>query len=114
MMTAMGLQRSHILGLFAVEAGFLSLIASSIGALFGGSLAYYFQVYGLDVTSNMNFDSFGGGGGTMSFSSVIYFDLHAEAIIIGIALGVVIGMLAALWPAWRVTRFEPREILSGS
>jgi ABC-type antimicrobial peptide transport system permease subunit len=45
---------------------------------------------------------------------LLYFKLSPTIIAISLALGIVVAVLSAIWPANRITKLEPREILAGS
>lgn len=114
MMLAMGLSGSRIVWLFALEAGALGMIGSAFGSVIGGACSYYMQVHGWDFSKTMgSMDALTGSGGGMSFSNVIYFYLTPQAMVFGFLIGILVATIAALWPAWRLTRLEPREILGG-
>ena len=115
MMMALGMPEGRIVRLFTAEAGMLGLIGSVFGALCGGSWAYYLQVYGWDISAMVE-KTYGATGQTtgLSVASFIFFDISFSTILMGIFLGVFVSLLASLWPAWRTTRFDPREVLARS
>ena len=41
----------------------------------------------------------------------MYADLSAELALTALAFGVILSMLASLWPAYRVSRLEPAAAL---
>ena len=112
MMQAMGMRGKEIIKLFAIEAGVLGFIASVIGAIMGSGFTYYLQVYGLSIGSKM--DSMGGDATSMGMMNVMYFVLSPTSIVVGIIVGVIVSMLSSLWPAWRITRLDPKDTLAGS
>ncbi len=110
MMMAQGMRSSSIIRLFAMEAGALGLLGSLIGAALGTAGALYFQAYGFHIPSGTGYEEVT----TMSVASTIYFSFSIDLVIIAISIGVIISVLGSLWPAWRITRLETREVLAGS
>jgi putative ABC transport system permease protein len=109
MMMAQGMRNVDILKMFSAEAGFLGLFGSLIGAVIGGSVAYYFQAYGLAIPGGEEL----GETVTMSVSTTIHFSVNAQLILLSISVGIIIAILGSLWPAWRFTRQKPLDVLTG-
>jgi putative ABC transport system permease protein len=112
MMLAIGFPRSRIISLFAIEAGILGLIGSIIGAIFGSAITLYYQFNGLDISGKM--EAMSTSASAISSANLLYFKLSPTIIAISLALGIVVAVLSAIWPANRITKLEPREILAGS
>lgn len=115
MMMAMGLQESRIIRMFTIEASILGVVGSVLGTLVGSALSLYYQIHGLDLSKQMS--SIGGstnGSSSMSMASIIFFELTPTMVIQGLILGTIVATIAALWPAYKITRFEPREVLAGN
>ena len=111
MMLAMGLERTKIVVLFALEAAMMGFVGGLVGSVLGGSLSWYYSIHGIDISSSAN--AIGGSSTGFSYVNFLYFDFRPEMMLIGTIVGVVIAILAAVWPATRITRLEPREILAG-
>ena len=111
MMLAMGYQRSRIIALFALEASFIGLLGGVIGTFLGSGITLYYQYNGLDISAKM--EAIASSPTAMSSANILYFQLSPTIVIVGVLLGVFTAVLAALWPASRITRLEPREILAG-
>ena len=110
MMMALGMPTSRIMSLFTFEAAFLGVIGSLIGAFIGSVVVYYLQVHGIDLSGRMG--AMDSSQGMMTISSMIYFKFIPYMAVIGTLVGIFVSILSALWPAWRITRFEPYDILS--
>lgn len=111
MMMAMGMPRTQVVKMFAFEAGILGFFSSILGSIVGGSISWYYKVYGLDISGKM--DAYSDKAINMSFSNIIYFEFTPEMIVAGIFIGTFVSILAAIWPAMRITALEPRDILAG-
>lgn len=110
MMMAQGMQSSRIMRLFALEAAALGLLGSLIGAVLGSAGALYLEAYGFRLPKNTGYEEVT----TMSVADTIYFSFSIDLVIIAVSIGVIISVLGSLWPAWRITRLETREVLAGS
>ena len=111
MMSALGMAEGRIMRLFATEACVLGAIGSVVGTIVGSLGTLYYQVAGFNIGAKA--DMMTKEISTVSMVSTIYFQLTPRAILIGLILGAIIAVLASLWPAWRITRFDPRETLAG-
>lgn len=110
MMMAQGMRTKSIMSMFAMEAGALGLFGSLVGAAIGSAGALYFQTYGFQIPAGTGYEEVT----TMSVASTIYFLFSIDLAIIAVVIGVVVSVLGSLWPAWRITRLEPRDVLAGS
>jgi len=87
---AMGIRRSQILQIFLLQGGLLGLIGSAIGASFGYLLVMAFNQFG---------------------PKLFYIDLPTYLIGGATAIATVVGILAALAPAWRASRLDPVQAI---
>jgi lipoprotein-releasing system permease protein len=87
---AMGIRRSQILQVFLLQGGILGLIGSAVGASFGYALVMVFNQFGPKLFY-INVPSYLIGGAT--------------------AVATVVGILAALAPAWRASRLDPVQAI---
>jgi lipoprotein-releasing system permease protein len=87
---AMGIRRSQILQVFLLQGGILGLIGSAVGASFGHALVMVFNQFGPKLFY-INVPSYLIGGAT--------------------AVATVVGILAALAPAWRASRLDPVQAI---
>ena len=110
MMMALGMREGLIIRLFALEAAILGLLGSLVGAFLGSSVSLYYQHYGLNLAKTMA--SYNPTAGGMSMATSIYFQWDPRIVGVGLALGVTISILASLWPSWRTTRLDPREVMA--
>ena len=87
---AMGIRRSQILQVFLLQGALLGLIGSAIGASFGYLLVMAFNVFG---------------------PKLFYIELPSYLIGSATAIATVVGILAALAPAWRASRLDPVQAI---
>jgi lipoprotein-releasing system permease protein len=87
---AMGIRRSQILQVFLLQGGILGLIGSAIGASFGYALVMVFNQFG---------------------PKLFYIDVPSYLIGGATAVATVVGILAALAPAWRASRLDPVQAI---
>ncbi len=87
---AMGIRRSQMLQVFLLQGGLLGLIGSAVGASFGYGLVMAFNVFG---------------------PKLFYIELPTYLIGSATAIATVVGILAALAPAWRASRLDPVQAI---
>jgi lipoprotein-releasing system permease protein len=87
---AMGIRRSQILQVFLLQGGILGLIGSAVGASFGHALVMVFNQFG---------------------PKLFYIDVPSYLIGGATAVATVVGILAALAPAWRASRLDPVQAI---
>ncbi len=87
---AMGIRRSQILQVFLLQGGILGLIGSAIGASFGYLLVMAFNQFG---------------------PKLFYIEVPSYLISGAAAVATVVGILAALAPAWRASRLDPVQAI---
>ncbi len=87
---AMGIRRSQILQVFLLQGALLGLIGSAIGASFGYLLVMAFNQFG---------------------PKLFYIELPSYLIGGATAVATVVGILAALAPAWRASRLDPVQAI---
>ena len=87
---AMGIRRSQILQVFLLQGALLGLIGSAIGASFGYLLVMAFNQFG---------------------PKLFYIEVPSYLISGAAAVTTVVGILAALAPAWRASRLDPVQAI---
>ena len=87
---AMGIRRSQILQVFLLQGALLGLIGSAIGASFGYLLVMAFNQFG---------------------PKLFYIEVPSYLISGAAAVATVVGILAALAPAWRASRLDPVQAI---
>jgi lipoprotein-releasing system permease protein len=87
---AMGIRRSQMLQVFLIQGGLLGLIGSAVGASFGYGLVMAFNLFG---------------------PKLFYIELPTYLISSATTIATVVGILAALAPAWRASRLDPVQAI---
>ncbi|MCL5019923.1 MAG: FtsX-like permease family protein, partial [Patescibacteria group bacterium] len=106
MMMAIGMKPMKIIAMFSLESAYIGLFGSILGCLLGGSLTYYFTVYGLDVST------FGiTQTGAMYVPHRVYAALTADMIIIVFLIGIFIAFVAGLYPAVHASKLKPVQAM---
>lgn len=89
-MRAMGARQEQMLRIFLVQGGMLALVGSAVGAVMGYGLIW-------------GFNSFG--------PKLFYIPLPSGLIPVTVVLATLVGLLAAMVPAWRASRLNPVEAI---
>lgn len=105
-LAALGMKGRQILSMFLMEAFILGVIGILLGVLLGGLGIGYFAKYGIDIS-----DMAGTTSAAMPVSSTIYAQFPVNDVVSLSVTGLVITMLAALYPSWMASRLEPIEAL---
>ncbi|MEQ1503252.1 MAG: FtsX-like permease family protein [Myxococcota bacterium] len=106
---AIGMKPRRLASMILLEGLLLGLFAVTAGVAAGTALSYPLVVDGIDVTKLS-------GGEAMSTAGVVLDAVMYAAwdpVRVGryAVMGVALSVLAAAWPAWRVTRYRPIEAL---
>ena len=96
LLRAVGATRRQVLGGVLIEAGMIGLVSGAVGVLLGVGLATAIRVLleaiGVEIPSTSP-------------------ALETRTILIGLAVGLLVTMVAAIAPAWSATRVAPMEAL---
>lgn len=106
---AIGMRPARVASMVLLEGLLLGLVAVGIGVAAGCAFSYPLVKDGFDITKFT-------GGETMTMSGVVmdtimYAAWDVPRMTKYALAGVALTVLAAAWPAWRVTRFRPIEAL---
>ncbi len=102
---AIGARSSQVVKIFLSEALLIGLIGAAVGVFVGILASFALPLFTGSVSAS-NF----GGAGTL-FSGGISPSLTLSNILLSLALGTLVGVLAGLYPAWRASRMNPVEAL---
>ncbi len=110
MMMALGMKKKEILQLFVLEGGFIGVFGSLLGCFLGGLGGWYMETKGLSMAA------FGKTYEKLSQSAypikdAFYGDLTFDIILMTFIFGVLISIIASLYPAIKATRLNPTEAL---
>jgi len=105
-LAALGMKGRQILTMFLLEAGMLGTAGIVLGILLGSLGVLYLATVGLDVGVEA-----GVASASFALSSTIY-ARFAPSAMAGLSIaGLVITLLASLYPAWFAARMEPIDAL---
>ena len=97
--------------LFIFEGAFIGIFGSLIGCIWGGLVCWYLEVKGIPLSM------FGGetyekiAQAAYPIKDVFYGDLSFNILISTFIFGVVISVIASLYPARKATKLNPVEAL---
>lgn len=107
-MKAMGLKNRESFSMIMVEAFYIGVIGSVIGAVFGGAFAAYLEKTGIDFTKMI-------GEGVLEkidmpipfFGRMLYPDFSAAIFFSSILFGILVALIAVIYPAMKSSRMLP-------
>ncbi len=103
---AMGMKRYTVILMVVLEAAVIGLIGSLIGALAGGSLAFYLKKTGILLGENI------AKGMPIPMKNVIYPGVNVSLILTIMAVGIGISMIAGAVPAiLKLRKLKPAEAI---
>ncbi|MCS7369389.1 MAG: ABC transporter permease [archaeon GBS-70-058] len=110
---AIGAKSSDILKMFLAEAIIIGSLGGVIGVAVGGVLAYILPTFmpGIMGTASILGRTTIRGVRQVGSTQVFTPTLTPTNITICIGLGVLVGLIAGLYPAWRASRMKPVEAL---
>jgi putative ABC transport system permease protein len=105
-LTALGMTRGEVLGLFVTEAGILSIIGSLLGSLSGGLISHILSKVGINTLA-----LFGDTMSEMNISNVIYFRAEWQTVIFAFIFGFLVTIIFASIPAFKAVKVDPIKAL---
>ncbi|QIR14737.1 lipoprotein-releasing ABC transporter permease subunit LolE [Shewanella aestuarii] len=106
----MGLKRSAVMAIFVMQGGLNGLLGCSLGGIIGVVVAVNLSAIAKGVESIF---------GVHFLDSDIYFidflpsQLQQNDVIFVVSLGLVMSLIATLYPAWKATKIAPAAALAG-
>ncbi len=104
-LSAIGMRSRRILSMFLAESTLLGLGGVLMGLIFGGAMVAYFSNFGFYI-GNM-------GVSGMLISDTIYTYLTVQDAVTLSLIGIIVTVLAGLYPAVLASRMEPVDALRG-
>ncbi|MBX5480833.1 MAG: ABC transporter permease [Myxococcaceae bacterium] len=102
---SMGMTERGVLRLFVTEGALIGLAGSALGALWGGWLVSYWSRHPIDFSEIFE----KAAKGTLNASALIYTHFDGRVVLASIAVGVVVAVVASLYPARVAARMVPAE-----
>ncbi|MEL6347393.1 MAG: FtsX-like permease family protein, partial [Myxococcota bacterium] len=104
---SMGLQRSGIVGMFAVEGLSMGLIGGIIGASMAGAITAYYSTNGIDMMALMGAKA--DAMGNVPVAAYLYMDFSPATLVIAVVVGVIVAVAASIYPALMASNVSPAE-----
>ncbi|MFT4623693.1 MAG: ABC-type lipoprotein release transport system permease subunit [Myxococcota bacterium] len=104
---SMGLQRGGVLAMFALEGFWMGVVGGAVGATLGGLLTYHYSINGIDLVSMM-----AGKAEAMDnipMAATLYLQFSPTTLVVAFVVGIVVSMLASVYPAIAASRISPAE-----
>jgi len=105
---SIGMKPNQIAKLVLVEGALLGFFGVCMGSLLGVGLSYPIVVSGLDFSESMG-EGMSNAGVVMS--TIVYGAWDIPRMVVFAFACFVVTFLAAIWPAWKVSRLEPVKAL---
>lgn len=106
-MKAVGVRPWQLVRMIYAETMIQTFLASVLGLLMGGSLSWYLQQHGLDMSSLAEGISFAG----IALDPIWYSELSVESLLTPIVFLFVISAIAVIYPAAKVAVLRPVEAI---
>jgi putative ABC transport system permease protein len=101
---SMGMTEGGVLRLFLIEGGLMGLAGSLLGVLWGGGLVAWWSRHPIDFSEVFEKQMRG-----VSVSAFVYTHLQPGVIATAVVLGVLVAVVASLYPARVAARMVPAE-----
>jgi len=103
---AMGFTNFNITKMFICEGGIIGIFGSLLGCLLGLVFSLHLSLYGIDLSASFeNMDI------VYPIKFVIKGDINYWTILYVFIFGVIVSVIATLWPVRKATRLEPVDAL---
>lgn len=106
---SMGMTEGGVLRLFLTEGAILGLVGGLLGALAGGGLVSYWATHPLDLGGILEKQKV-----TFSMTTLIYGQPSLATAAMGVLVGVVVAVLASIYPARVAARMVPADAVRAS
>ncbi len=101
---SMGMTKQGVTGLFVFEGLIIGIVGSILGALWGGGLAAHWAVNPIDFGDLIDV-----WGEDLAFSALVYTRFSMGTVLFGVGFGIVVSMLASIFPARVAASMPPAE-----
>ena len=101
---SMGMTEGGVLSLFLLEGSLIGFFGGLLGALWGGGLIAYWSMNPINFSREME-----KMGHSLSFSALVYTRFSLGALAVAAVLGLVISVLASIYPARVASRMVPAD-----
>jgi putative ABC transport system permease protein len=108
---ALGFKDKEVRVMIMVEALFMGLVGSAAGGIVGGTLAAISAKTGIDFSKGMGEELFNKMDELPVYVKVLYPEFSFSIIFSAILFGLVIALVASLYPAFKSSKMSPVEAL---
>jgi putative ABC transport system permease protein len=108
---AMGLSRPGVMGLFLLEGVVMGGVGGLLGALLGGGYNHVLSVHGIDLAALMEGAGSGGIYDNIPMSAMLYTEFSLQVAAGAALLGLLVAVLASVYPALIASRLPPAEAM---
>jgi len=106
---AMGMTRGGVVRLFVAEGTVMGVVGSSIGALLGWLTVGKYSRDGIDMSAMIEQAGQGGTYDDIPFSVMLYMQQVPGAVVGAVIFGLLVAVLASIYPAIVATRMQPAD-----
>lgn len=109
-MKALGFRNKEIFSMILTEAFYIGSIGAIIGGILGGSLSAWLEKVGIDLTKLISPEVMKEIDVPLPFfGKMLYLDFSISILISAMIFGIVIALIAVLYPAFKSARMQPVE-----
>ena len=105
---ALGMKNREILGMILSEGVLIGVFGGLIGSVLGGFIAYWVSIHG------MSFEAWKDMAINMPLKGTLYGEFSLGFIVLVFIISVAVAVISSVYPAVKVTKFQPAEILDTS
>lgn len=106
---AMGMTEGGVVALFLVEGGLIGLVGGAVGAALGAGACTWFATHPIDLSAATEAQQ-----SSVSMSPLVYTSVATPTVVVALVLGVVVSVIASLYPARVAARMVPADAVRAS
>ena len=104
---SMGLKKSGVLLMFAVEGLWLGIVGGLIGVVSAGSICSHYSQNGIDMMTLIEGKT--DQMGNIPISAILYLDFSYDTITFAFTAAVITSVLASIYPAYAASKISPSQ-----
>lgn len=101
---SLGMRKLDVAALFLYEGAAMGTFAGLAGAALGAALVLHWNTHGIDLSGVLKQT-----GGNFTMSAVLFTAFSWPSVVASFACGVVIAVLASVYPAWTAANLNPAD-----